>query len=180
MPYLPAARSCGKRIRLYRFLMDATELRLLQVWVPEPIYSFRDINHMRITIFCVLSKEYERGHTGYAIILAKEGAKGAAPMLQVRNRSQKLAEVQHSSSVMSGICFTKPLASSASSSLAGAVSSPPSLLSPPALCIGGDSFEGPLAPGPSCLLLLAKGPGTCLGACPALGSSIDHLQGLLS
>lgn len=96
-------------------------------------------------------------------------------MLQVRNNSQKFAEVQHCSSVMSGICFTKPLPSSASSS-AGAGSGSPSRTSPPALWTGGGSFEGPLAPGPSRLLLLAKGPGTCTGACPGFGASVDHLQ----
>lgn len=84
-------------------------------------------------------------------------------MLQVRNSSQKLAEVQHCSSVKSGICFTKPLPGAAS----GACSSLPSLFSPPALGRGGGSLGGPLAPGPSCLLLLFSDPGICIGACPA-------------
>ena len=51
-------------------------------------------------------------------------------MLQVRNSSQKLAEVQHCNSVMSGICSTKPLVGAG---LDGAGSGVPPLAPPSAL-----------------------------------------------
>ena len=53
------------------------------------------------------------------------------PMLQVKNSSQKLAEVQHCSSVMSGICSTKPLVGAAPDRAGLGL---PALAPPPALC----------------------------------------------
>ena len=73
------------------------------------------------------------------------------PMLHVRNSSQKLAEVQHCSRVMSGICSTKPLAGAV---LDGAGSGLPPLAPPPVLCSLGVGLSASSGCASSALLLL--------------------------
>ena len=76
-------------------------------------------------------------------------APSAPPMLQVRNSSQKSTEVQHCSSVMSGICSTKPLADAA---LDGAGSGLPPPAPPP--CSLGVGLSASSGCASSVLLLL--------------------------
>ena len=95
-------------------------------------------------------------------------------MLQVKNSSQKLADVQHCSRVMLGICFTKPLVGAA---LEGAGPGLPSSALPPALCDGRFGLSAFLTCGSSSVpLFVLEVCSTCIVVAFSACAYMHHAQ----